>query len=291
MKFKKILVIGGSGFLGSHVVDYLSSKNFDVTVFDIQKSNYLKNENKFILGDVSDYNKILKAIKGKDIVYNFAGIADIKEANENPHLAIEKNILGTNNILNACVKFKVKRYILASTIYVYSKQGGIYKATKQCCELLTDTFSENKRLKTTILRFGSLYGPRANKFNFVYNIINEALKKGTITRKGSGNEVRNYVHVLDASKACFEILDKKYENSVVLINGLANIKINDFLKMISEIFNNKIKIKYSKERIEGHYEITPYSFTPKLAKKLIMKSEIELGQGILHLINHLNNLK
>tara|TARA_B100001093_G_C26781121_1_gene994675 strand:- start:805 stop:1680 length:876 start_codon:yes stop_codon:yes gene_type:complete len=291
MKFKKILVIGGSGFLGSHVTDFLTSKKFEVTVFDLKKSKYLQDSNKFIKGDISNYEHVAKAVKGNDIVYNFAGIADIKEANDNPHLAIEKNISGTNNILNACVKFKVKRFILASTVYVYSNQGGIYKATKQCCEILTDTYSENKNLKTTILRFGSLYGPRANNFNFVSNIINEALTKGTITRKGSGNEIRNYIHVYDASKVCYDILQKKYENDMVLINGSRNIKIKEFLKMISEILNNKVKIKYVKQVNEGHYEITPYSFNPKIAKKIISDSEIELGQGILHLINDINNSK
>ena len=78
---------------------------------------------------------------------------------------------------------------------------------------------------------------------------------------------------------------------MVLINGSRNIKIKEFLKMISEILNNKVKIKYVKQVNEGHYEITPYSFNPKIAKKIISDSEIELGQGILHLINDINNSK
>ena len=281
---KKILVIGGSGFLGSHVADFLTDNNYEVSIFDFKKSKYLKSDQQFIKGDILNYDHLSSAIKASDIVYHFGGIADIEMANENPLEAIKINILGTSNVLSACVEHNIERLVFASTVYVYSSFGGIYKATKQSCELLIETFSKEKQLKYTILRFGSLYGPRANDFNYITQIIKQAILNGQIERKGSGNEVRDYIHVFDASKSCLAILDKEYENHYVMITGSQRIKINDLLNMLSEMFEQKINIKYLDDRMDGHYESSPYSFKPILAKKYIGKSEIELGQGLLDLI-------
>ena len=286
---KNILIIGGSGFLGSHVADRLSKDSYRVKIFDIQKSIYIKKNQSFINGNILDFNSLLKATKNCHAVFHFGGMADIEYSNKHPIKTIETNILGTLNVLNACSQNKVKRFILASTAYVYSNKGGFYRASKQCSELLTETFFQEKKLKYTILRFGSLYGPRADSNNFIYNIINQALKYGYIERKGTGSEIRSYVHVYDAAKSCSDILSSSYENKNVMITGGQKIKVDDLLKMITEIFDKKIKIKYSKKRFEGHYESSPYSFKPKIAMKINRKDEVELGQGLLDLIYKLND--
>ena len=289
MKNKKIIVIGGSGFLGSHVADILTENNYDVHIFDINPSKWINKKQHFIKGDILNYNHLLKAFKNAYAVFHFAGIADIKEANLNAFKSVEQNILGTTKILEACVKSKIKRFIFSSTIYVYSDFGGIYKTTKQSCELLIETFNKEKNLDFTILRFGSLYGPRANKFNFVHQAISQAIKEGKIMRKGTGNEIREYIHVSDASYACLSSLSQEYKNSYLMVTGSQRLKIKELLDMINEIMNNKLKIKYLKQRNEGHYESSPYSFKPRSAKKFIGKNEVDIGQGLLDLIYEINS--
>ena len=80
----KVLVFGGSGFLGSHVADVLTSKNYDVTIFDKQESKYIKKNQKFILGDILSVNDVNKAVKNNQYVYNFAGLSDLEESKANP---------------------------------------------------------------------------------------------------------------------------------------------------------------------------------------------------------------
>ena len=282
---KKIAVVfGGSGFLGSHVADALTKMDFDVKVFDQIKSSYIKEDQEMIVGDILKINQVMKAVKGAYVVYHFAGIAGISEANNSPIEAVKYNILGTVNILEGCVKNNVSRFIFASTVYVYSEQGGIYRSCKQSSELLIENYQKLYNLDFTILRFGSLYGKRANNFNWVQKIIKQALIEGKMQRKGSGEEIRDYIHVEDAAQACISILNDNYINDYVILTGSQTIKIKELLIMIREMLDNKVSIEYLDETMEGHYEITPYTFRPRVAKKYNPKTQLDLGQGILNTI-------
>ena len=126
---------------------------------------------KMLMGDILDTQQVNKAIKGSQYVYHFAGLADIKEAREKPIETVKSNILGTTYILEACREYNVDRIIFASTIYVYSDLGSFYRSSKQSCELLIENYSDEFELNHTILRYGSLYGRRANDFNFIRNAI------------------------------------------------------------------------------------------------------------------------
>lgn len=284
MSKKKVLIFGGAGFLGSHVADELTKNNYEVFIFDLKPSNYLLSNQKMIVGNILDKELIRKSIKGSYAVFHFAAIADIKEAKRNPVDTVNYNILGTINILEACREFNVERFIYASTIYVYSDHGSFYRSSKQSCELLIENYQKEFNLNFTILRYGSLYGSRANDFNFIRNSIRQALLEGIIVRNGNGEEIRDYINIVDAARATVEILSKEYENSFLMITGSQTIKVSDLLLMIKEILNDEIKIKYQNESNEGHYRITPYSFKPKVAKKLTPKNYQELGQGILYTI-------
>jgi|TARA_B110001450_G_scaffold250448_1_gene269124 UDP-glucose 4-epimerase len=280
----KIIVFGGSGFLGSHVADELTKKGHDVTIFDIIKSKYLNSNQKMIIGDILNQKSVKEAIDGADYVYHFAAIADIFEARENPIDTANFNIIGTMYILDACREFKVKRFIYSSTVYVYSDHGSFYRSSKQSCELFIENYQREYNLNFTILRYGSLYGSRANHFNFIKKTIEQALIEKKIKRKGDGNEVRDYINVIDAANASVDVLDNEYLNKYVMITGPQTMKVKEILEMIKEILNDDIEIEYLKDLIEGHYQITPYSFKPKVALKLIPKNYHDLGQGILDLI-------
>ncbi|MFA5339139.1 MAG: NAD(P)-dependent oxidoreductase [Candidatus Omnitrophota bacterium] len=277
----KVIVFGGSGFLGSHVADALTDAGHNVIVYDLVRSQYLKNGQKMIVGDVLDEGLVSKSMKGCEVVYNFAGIADIEEASKRPIDTVKSNILGNSVLLESARKAGIKRFVFASSLYVYSKAGSFYRSAKQACEFLIEDYHEVYGLPYTILRYGSLYGPRSDKGNFIHRIIREALTEGKIRRYGDGEELREYIHVFDASKGSVEILAKEFANQHVILTGNQQLRIKDLLVMIREMFDNKIDIEFLSPRENGHYEITPYSFKPRIGKRLASKTYLDLSQGIL----------
>jgi UDP-glucose 4-epimerase len=284
-KAKKVVLFGGSGFLGSHVADALTKKGFDVVIFDMSQSNFINDKQKMVLGDILDPEQVNDVVQNSQYVYHFAGLADINEAKVKPVETITSNILGTTNILEACKNNSIERFVFASTIYVYSELGSFYRSSKQACELIIENYFDEYNLDYTILRYGSLYGRRANKFNFIHNAVSQALLDNKIDRKGNGEEVRDYIYVKDAAKASVEILSNEFINSHIMIKGTQSIKVKELLSMINEIMGNKIKINYSKEaHYEGHYQLTPYSFRPRLAEKILLNTYHDLGQGLLDTI-------
>ncbi|UCC94724.1 MAG: NAD(P)-dependent oxidoreductase [Candidatus Omnitrophota bacterium] len=283
----KVVVFGGSGFLGSYVVDALLAEGYDTFVFDNKKSEHLKDSSKMITKNILDEEAVIEAVKGADIVYNFAAIADIDECIQHPLDAVKDNILGNTIILEACVKAKVKRFMFASSIYVYSATGGIYRSTKQACESLIDDYYKFYGLNFTILRYGTPYGPRADEQNSVYRFLEQAIERGKIEYYGDGSEVREYIHASDAARLSVRALDKQHQNECVLITGSHPVRITELFTMINEILNKKIRVEYSKKGIkslESHYQITPYSYNPKIAKKLMDDYYLDLGQGLLECI-------
>jgi len=285
----KVLVIGGSGFLGSHVADELTNKGHDVAVLDIYKSQYINKNQSMIVADILNEEEVNAAIDGKDYVYHFAGVADIKEAQEDPVETVKLNILSTVYILDACRKFKIKRFLYASTIYVYSEHGSFYRSSKQASELLIENYLKIFGLSYSIMRYGSLYGKRANHFNFINNVIHQAILNGKIVRSGDGSEIRDYINVSDAARTSVQLLNSQSESEYVMITGNQTLKIKDLLTMIKEIFDNNIEIEYTNEKLEEHYEITPYTFKPKVAKKYILDYYHDLGQGILESVYDVYN--
>ncbi len=284
----KVAVFGGSGFLGSHVADVLTRDGNEVVIFDLRPSPYLQEGQTMITGDITDKKAVEKAVRGCDVVYNFAGIADLDRAREKPVETVEINILGNTIILDACQKNRVHRFVFASSFYVYSEAGSFYRSSKQACELIIENYNKVFGLPFTILRYGSLYGPRADERNWIYGILKQALTEGKITRYGDGEEVREYIHVEDAARTTVDILSKEFENQCVIITGQQQMKIKDLLIMIKEMLGNKIEIEFLPSEFEEHYEITPYCFSPKIAKKITSSQYLDMGQGILQILQDIH---
>ena len=131
---KDVTVIGGSGFLGSEVSKELIKKNYQVKIFDKKKPKFSHKNLKYINGDILNKNELEKVIKNSLYVFNFAGIADLDYGVSQPTKSIEQNVLATVNMLAFCKKYRVNRFIFASTIYVYSSKGGFYRCSKQAAE-------------------------------------------------------------------------------------------------------------------------------------------------------------
>ncbi|TFG41549.1 MAG: NAD(P)-dependent oxidoreductase [Bacteroidia bacterium] len=277
----KACVFGGSGFLGSHVADDLATRGYDVTIFDMRPSPYLQDRQKMVVGSILDKEAVNEAIKGCDVVYNFAGIADIDQAKHKPIETVEINILGNTIILDACKNHDVNRFVFASSVYVYSDSGSFYRSSKQACELIIENFHETYGLSYTILRYGSLYGPRSDERNWIFRILKQAITEGKITREGDGEELREYIHVEDAARCSVDILSDEFENEYVNLTGYQQLKIKDLMVMIREMLGNRIELEFLPNKSNVHYEITPYSFNPRIAKKLVSGHYLDMGQGLL----------
>lgn len=286
---QKILVIGGSGFLGSHVADQLSTLGYKVTIYDKFESPYLSADQDMIIGDLS-YDALDAAINGMDIVYHFAAIADIQESNENPYACIHANVLGSTNVFEAVRKNKVSKLLYASTMYVYSDSGGFYRATKQAAETLLKAYAERYDIPFTILRYGSLYGPRSQPWNGLNKYISEIMETGQITYNGNGEERREYIHIVDAARMTAQAIDAKYDNKSLLITGQQSLASKQILELIFEILGKTKKIHLDEDDSDtSHYRLTPYRYQPDQAVKLNPDHFTDFGQGIIEMIEYINS--
>ncbi len=279
-----ILITGGSGFLGSHVADALSDVGHHVTIYDILESPHLRTDQKMITGDIMDINKIEQCLQDIEVVYHFAGIADIDECKVKPLDTAKINIMGTVQLLEACRKMDIHRFIFASSAYVYSDAGYFYRSSKQACESYIENYSELYGLTYTCLRYGSLYGPRADNRNSIYKLIQQALNEEKIIYHGTGDELREFIHVKDAAQSSVKILESDYENTYITLTGKEKMRYTDLLEMVKEILGNNISIEIKPSTRKAHYRITPYNFSPKMGMKLVNNPHVDMGQGLLQCI-------
>lgn len=280
----KITLFGGAGFLGSHVCDKLSDAGHDVTVVDLRPSPYLRPDQTMLTGNILDEELVDKAVAGADVVFNYAGIADIGEANRRPIDTARINVLGNVIALEACRKAGVKRYVFASSLYVYGKSGGFYRCSKQSCELYIENYQAMYGLDYTILRYGSLYGSRADRRNAINRFVAEALENGAITYYGSPDALREYIHVEDAALCTVEVLKPEYANENIVLSGNQPMRVGDLFKMIAEMLGKDIDVRFQHDPNSGHYQVTPYAFMPKVGKKMTPNLTTDLGQGILRVM-------
>lgn len=283
----RVLVTGGGGFLGSHVADVLCERGHEVRIFDRRPSPWPSPDRTMILGDVRDPDAVRDAVRGCDAVYHLAALADIGVALDSPRPTVEINILGTLNVLEAAREAGVRRVIFASSIYVYSNQGGFYRTTKQAGELLMQDYRDRYGLSHTILRFGSLYGPRADVGNAIRGILAQALRRRRIEYGGTGAEVREYIHIRDAAEMSVDALDDAYADQIVHLTGRDRMTTGEMLRMVAEMVGGA-DIVLGGAPIPGHYVHTPYTFTPKLGRKMTRSSYIDLGLGLLDCLEHIH---
>ena len=287
----KITITGGSGFLGSHVADELSKRVHKVKIFDKKQSKWLSSGQKMLVGNILNSKKLEAAIKGADVVFQFAALADIDQALKQPINSVNINILGTVKTLELCLKHKVKRFVYASTIYVNSSEGGFYRCSKKAAEDYIEEYNKIRGIDYTVLRYGSLYGERSDNTNGVTNIINKAINTGKITYDGSKNFIREYIHVLDAAKASADVIGNKFKNKHVILMGKTKIKVGNFLKILSKILKTSKEIKFLNKKYIGHYVISPYRYKPKRGKKFIFNSLIKFEEGLSQLVKNLKRKK
>ena len=289
----KIVGAGGSGFIGSHVADALSDAGHDVAVLDRRPSPYLRENQRFIEADILDQEQMQEAVSGHDVVYHFAGIAHLDIGLTAPVGTVEQNILGTVIGLEAARLAGVKRFIYASSIYVYSEGGSFYRCSKQAAELYVEEYWRRHGLEFTILRYGTVYGPRADDHNSVRRYLHQALSDRRIVAYGTGDEIREYVHVRDAARSSVQVLDDEFRNEHVVLTGQHSMRFKDLLEMVREIVGD-VEVDLRPPEGEdarygssGHFFITPYTFRPSVAKKLVTNPYHDMGQGLLECLEEI----
>lgn len=270
--------------MGSHVADALSNAGYKVRILDRQKSKWIREDQEMIVGDMLDQTILDRSVKGCVAVYNFAAIADLNEALTKPIETARVNILGNVQVLEACRTHKVARYVYASTVYVHSREGGFYRCSKQAAEHYVEEYQRSYGLDYTVLRYGSLYGPRSDSHNGLWRIVKEVLDTGVVKYEGNVESVREYIHVEDAAKASVLALGEDFKNQHVVLTGHEPMRVLDMLKMLAEILGIEKDVQFDNFPYAGHYIRTPYAYQTKLGRKFIPPMHVDLGQGLLQLI-------
>lgn len=283
----QVVVFGGSGFVGSHVADALSEAGYSVRIFDKIASRHLRSDQTMIVGDLLDDAAVQRAVDGCSYIYHFAGISDIGEAEDRPKETALLNVLGTVNVLEAARLSSVKRFVFASTVYVFSDAGSFYRASKQAAERFVETYQSQFGLEYTILRYGSLYGRRADSRNNIFRMLQEAISSRSITYRGDGEEVRDFINVIDAARMSVHILDKSFANRHLVLVGQERMTVKELIRMVAEILPMDIRVELGQGNPASHYALTPYAFNPKLGQKLTLNEHVDLGQGLLDCLSEM----
>ena len=284
---KKVCVIGGAGFLGSHVCDQLSESGYQVHIYDQQISPWRREDQVMIQADILDEQALEDAMAGSEAVYNFAAISDLDEAIDKPLETVKVNVLGNAMVLEACRRHGVKRYICASTVYVHSREGGFYRCSKHAAEQFVEEYQRRYSLDFTVLRYGSLYGPRSDHHNGLWRIVKKAVEEGKVSYEGSPEAMREYIHVIDAARASVAALGEEFRNQHVVLTGQEPMRVVDLLKMLAEIMGMPQVVEFIETHKDGHYIRTPYAYQTRLGRKYVPPMHVDLGQGLLELIGEI----
>ena len=170
-------------------------------------------------------------------------------------------------------------------MYVHSDKGSFYSASKKSAEIFINTYAEEYGIEYTLLRYGSIYGPRSQGWNGIKKFARQILRDDVFEYGGDGSEMREYIHVTDAARLSVEILKKKYINSALTITGQQLFNVDQLASILFEIAGKKKKVKFnSLSDKNDHYGKTPYRLDFKKSMKLVPTEFVDLGQGLLEVM-------
>lgn len=259
----KVLVTGGAGFIGSHVVDKLIAKGIHTRVLDMVPSPYHSvDEVDTRLGDLTDPQAMLDAAEGCDAILHLAAVADVNEVTLDPAFAEEVNAHGTLNVLEAARTLGIGRVVYASTIWVYNgcveeevdetSQLGlashVYTATKVAGEMYCTSYAELYGLEYTILRFGIPYGPRARPAAVVPQFIRKALAGEPLTIAGKGEQTRRFVYVEDLAEGVVAGLAPAARNRVFNLVGEEDTSVLEIAQVVRSLVGD-VDIVHTEARL------------------------------------------
>ncbi len=247
----RVLVTGGSGFIGSHVVDKLRARGHEPVIYDLRPSPWHESVDTR-LGSITDREGLERALHSCDAVAHLAAVADVNDVHASPEDAERVNARGTVAVLEAARRAGVKRIVYASTIWVYSDceaeavdeetllpaPGHLYTSTKLAGELYCKAYQELYGIDYTILRFGIPYGPRAREAAVIPAFVNKALGGEPLTLAGDGSQSRRFVYVEDLADGVAVGLDEVARNRVYNLASDENVSIKQIAETVKELIGN-----------------------------------------------------
>jgi len=305
----KVLVTGGAGFIGSHLVDKLMLDGHEVVVLDDLSSGSLKNIEhhldepgfRFVKGDIRYARTVEKALEGVDAVIHEAAIASVPLSIKDPALTDEVNIFGTLNLLEVSLRAKVKRFVYASSCAVYGAASELpisedvplkplspYASSKLAAEERCKVFHENYGLETIRLRYFNVYGPRqaASEYAGVMLKFLERIRRDQPpVIFGDGEQTRDFVYIGDVVEATLLALDREGAAGEVFNIGTGEATT---IKKLCEIFlkltgKTHLKPIYMDAK-PGDIRHSQADIT-KAMKLLGYKPKVSLEQGVRGFMN------
>jgi UDP-glucose 4-epimerase len=282
----KITVTGGSGFIGSHVVDHLVDAGHEVIVVDTRpphRGDVMHRE-----GDVTDLSALVRATAGCDAVFHLAAVSNVNDAQADPVGTFEVNVVGTARLCEAARRNQIGRVILASTVWVYSTAAGdgpldedtplastgsghVYSASKVAAELVLSSFGDLYGLGYTILRYGIPFGPRMRDELVIPRFLNSAMSSGKITVHGDGLQFRNYVYIEDLAAAHVLALEDAASGQVFNLEGPEPVSIRHIAEVARDLIDPRSQIEfvvarpgdYSGREVSGEKASRVLGWTPR----------------------------
>jgi UDP-glucose 4-epimerase len=258
-----VTVTGGSGFIGSHVVDQMMAAGHEVTVVDVRPPH--RSDVTYCEVDVADLPGLIEATVGADAVFHLAGMANVNEAIADPAGTFRVNVGGTANVWEAARHNDVPRVVLASTVWVYaaasdrdsgtedvpmsvSDTGHVYTASKIAAELVATSYAQLYGLSYTILRYGIPYGPRMREELVIPRFFGCAREGKPIVIHGDGLQYRNYVYVEDMARAHLLALGDQAHNQIFNLEGPEPVSIRRLAELVRDIMNPLMGIDFRDAR-------------------------------------------
>jgi UDP-glucose 4-epimerase len=257
----KILVTGGSGFIGSHVVDVLAERGHTPIVFDRVPSTHHNGDIETVLGDCTDVEVLAAAMKDCQAVVHLAAMADVNDVQADPEGAERANSCATLSVLEAARRCGVKRVVYGSTIWVYSDcpetavdedtlvhpPSHLYTATKLAGELYCRSYAELYDVDYTILRFGIPYGPRARDATVLAAFTKKALAGDPLTVAGSGDQSRRFIYVEDLADGVERALAPEAAKRIYNLAGNETTTIIEIARAVQELVGD-VEIVHTEAR-------------------------------------------
>ncbi len=249
----KVLVTGGSGFIGSHVVDKLAEAGLTPRIYDVIPSPWHEPGTVDTYhGDLDDQAALEDAMQGCDAVLHLAAVADVNQVNLDPLFADKVNVRGTINVLEAARQTGIKRVVYASTIWAYNGCGEthvdedtqlglpnhVYTASKIAGEMYCTSYAELYGVEYTILRFGIPYGTRARPAAVVPQFVRKALAGEPLTVAGGGAQTRRFVYVEDLADGCVAGLLPQAANRVFNLVGTEDTSILEIAEVVKDLIGD-----------------------------------------------------
>jgi UDP-glucose 4-epimerase len=247
----QVAVVGGGGFIGSHVVDHLVRAGHQVQVVD-RAPRWRNPAARYHELDLFDADGLACVLAGCAAVFHLAGASDVNEVAADPVAAVRLNVEGTARVLEAARRQRCGRVLFASTVWVYAatasggersedtpvdltRAGHVYVATKLAAELLVHSYREMYGQHFTILRYGIPYGPRMRDALVVARFVRAALAGTPITVTGTGEQQRNYVYVGDIADAHVRALSPAAADQVLALEGGTPVSVREIADIVREL--------------------------------------------------------